>query len=142
MLNEEKIRLMVDVALFEKTKGTKMAAITSYFKRDYISRHMIRGFLSYTFCAVLLVTFWGIFNMDVFLNSVGTEALFSLAKKVGVLLAAGLAVYLILIYFVYGKRYDDAVRLNRIYVAKLKHLDKRYECQRRMRELAREGRRV
>lgn len=43
MLNEEKIRLMADLAVFEKKNGGRMQAVTSYFKSDYISRNMIRG---------------------------------------------------------------------------------------------------
>lgn len=142
MLNEEKIRLMTDVAVFEKKNGPKVTAITSYFKNDYISRNMIRGFLSFTLCAALILVLWALFNMDLFISSVGVDALLSILKKAGVLYLIGLAVYLALICTVYGKRYDDAVRTNRIYVAKLKHLDKRYDYQRRVRELAREGRRV
>lgn len=142
MLNEEKIRLMTDVAVFEKKNGSKVTAITSYFKSDYISRNIIRGFLSYTLCAVLVLVLWTLFNMDLFISSVGVEALLAILKKAGAFYLIGLAAYLALVYTVYGKRYDDAVRMNRMYVAKLKHLDKRYDYQRRLRELTREGRRV
>lgn len=142
MLNEEKIRLMTDVAVFEKKNGPRVAAITSYFKNDYISRNMIRGFLSFTLCAVLILVLWALFNMDLFLSSLGVDALAAILKKAGAFYLIGLVAYMALIFTVYGRRYDDAVRMNRIYVAKLKHLDKRYDYQRRVRELAREGRRV
>ena len=55
MLNEEKIRLMADLAVFEKKNGGRMQAVTSYFKSDYISRNMIRGFISYTLCCVMIL---------------------------------------------------------------------------------------
>ena len=130
MLNEEKIRLMADLAVFEKKNGGRMQAVTSYFKSDYISRNMIRGFISYTLCCVMILAIWVLFNMDVFLSTIGIDAL------------TGLVLYMALICVIYGKRYDYQARKNRIYIAKLKHLDKRYDYHSRSRELAREGRRV
>ena len=44
MLNEEKIRLMTNMAMFEKKNGKAMNSGKNYFKSDYISRNMIRGF--------------------------------------------------------------------------------------------------
>lgn len=142
MLNEEKIRLMTDIAVFEKKNGGRMKLITSYFKSDYISKNLIRGFLSYTLCSILIFILWGVFHIDLFLSSSGLDTLVSAGKFTAGLYAAGLLLYVALIYVVYSKRYDDEARKNRIYTAKLKHLDKRYDYQNRSRELAREGRRL
>lgn len=142
MLNEEKIRLMTDLAMFEKKNGSSLKNATDYFKSDYISRSFISGFINYTLCFILLLAVWVLFNMDVFLSTIGFEELTKLAWKGGGLYLAGLFVYLALIAVVYGRRYDYEVRMNRIYLSKLKHLDKRYEYQSRSRELAREGRRI
>ena len=142
MLNEEKIRLMADLAVFEKKNGGRMQAVTSYFKSDYISRNMIRGFISYTLCCVMILAIWVLFNMDVFLSTIGIDALTGLAWKGGAVYLVGLVLYMALICVIYGKRYDYQARKNRIYIAKLKHLDKRYDYHSRSRELAREGRSV
>ena len=83
MLNEEKIRLMADLAVFEKKNGGRMQAVTSYFKSDYISRNMIRGFISYTLCCVMILAIWVLFNMDVFLSTIGIDALTGLAWRGG-----------------------------------------------------------
>lgn len=140
MLNEEKIRLMTDIAVFEKENGRKMAGITSYFKGDYISRNMIRGFLSYTLCFIFVLIIWGLYNMDVFLSTIGLDALISAAQKAVIFYIAGLLSYLAIIYAVYANRYNYEAQKLRIYTAKLKHLDKRYDYHNRSRELAREGR--
>ena len=142
MLNEEKIRLMTDLALFEKKNGSQMKTVTSYFKSDYISRNLIRGFISFTICSVMLLIFWVLFHMDIFLSAGSLEALAALAARSAAIYVLGLLVYLAVMGMVYGKRYDDEVRMNRIYLAKLKHLDKRYDYHSRSRALAREGRRV
>lgn len=140
MLNEEKIRLMTDIAIFEKHNEHRMTGITRYFKNDYISRNMMRGFLSFTLCSVMIVIIWGLFNADLFLSTFALDALISTAEKSVFFYVIGLAVYMALIYAVYANRYDQEARKNRIYTAKLKHLDKRYEYHNRSRELTREGR--
>lgn len=142
MLNEEKIRLMTDLAVFEKKNGGRMVSITSYFKSDYISRNMIRGFMSYTLCSMMILAIWILFNMDVFLSTIGIDSLTGYAWKGGALYLVGLVLYMALICAVYAGRYDVQARMNRIYIAKLKHLDKRYEYHSRSRQLAKEGRRV
>lgn len=142
MLNEEKIKLMADLAIYEKRNGRKMHGVTSYFKNDYISRNMIRGFLSFTCCFILILVIWGLFHIDLFISTIGLDAIVSLTRKTAVFYVIGLLFYLSLIYSVYAKHYDDEYRKVRIYTAKLKHLDKRYDYQNRSRELTREGRRV
>ena len=142
MLNEDKIRLMTDLAMFEKSNGRQMKMVSSYFKSDYISRNLIRGFINYTICSMMIMAIWVLFNMDVLLSTIGIDALTSIAWKGGGLYLVGLVLYMALIGVVYGGRYDYENRMNRIYIAKLKHLDKRYDYQSRSRELAREGRRI
>lgn len=142
MLNEDKLKLMTDLAMFEKKNGKQMANVSSYFKGDYISRNLIRGFINYTICSMMILAIWVLFNMDIFLSTIGIEALTSLAWRGGLLYLVGLVLYMALIVLVYGRRYDYQTKMNRIYIAKLKHLDKRYEYHNRSRELAKEGRRV
>lgn len=142
MLNEEKIRMMTDLAAFEKQNGRRMKGVTGYFKRDYVSRHLIRGFLSYTICFGVLFVFWLLFSMDMFLSTADLDGIISVARRTAIFYAAGLAAYSALIGTVYGRRYDTETRKQRIYTAKLKHLDKRYDYHSRSRELNREGRRI
>ena len=47
MLNEDKIKLMTELALFEKKHASQMKTVNQYFKSDYISRNLLRGFISY-----------------------------------------------------------------------------------------------
>ncbi len=142
MLNEEKIRLMTELAVFEKKNEADMKAAAGYFKCDFVSRHLIQGFVCYSLCGVMLLGIWVLFHMDAFLSTIGIETLLRLVQQGILLYLTGLVLYLICVWVVYSRRYDYAARMNKIYLAKLKHLDKRYEYHNRSRELAREGRRV
>lgn len=127
MLNEDKIKLMTELALFEKKHASQMKTVNQYFKSDYISRNLLRGFISYTLCSILLFGMWVLFNVEVVLSSIGMDELKGLAFRGGALYLGGLFLYVVLTIIVYGGRYEYEERMNRIYIAKLKHLDKRYD---------------
>ena len=140
MLNEDKIKLMTELALFEKKHASQMKTVNQYFKSDYISRNLLRGFISYTLCSILLFGMWVLFNVEVVLSSIGMDELKGLAFRGGALYLGGLFLYVVLTIIVYGGRYEYEERMNRIYIAKLKHLDKRYDIHRRARKMERERR--
>ena len=41
MLNEEKVRYMTELAIFEKNEGKKIFPINRYFKKDYVDVPLI-----------------------------------------------------------------------------------------------------
>ena len=96
MLNEDKIKLMTELALFE------MKTVNQYFKSDYISRNLLRGFISYTLCSILLFGMWVLFNVEVVLSSIGMDELKGLAFRGGALYLGGLFLYVVLTIIVYG----------------------------------------
>lgn len=139
MLNEDKIKLMTGIALFEKREGKKIFPVNRYFRGDYVSYHMFRSFFAYTFCGLLGGLLWGLYNIERLLGTVVIEELIVIAGKLGILYVAGLVIYELITFFVYRRRYEYARRGLKVYVAKLKRLEKRYEFQSKSKELAKEG---
>ncbi|MBQ7795337.1 MAG: hypothetical protein IJ374_02095 [Lachnospiraceae bacterium] len=126
MLNEEKIRLMTGIAMYEKKAEKEIFPVTRYFKSDYIGSHMIRSFLTYTFMSVCILGLWVLYQIEDILNTMDFSVLLDSAKYIGILYAAGLVLYLLLTYIVYARRYDKAAKSMKIYQAKLRRLDKKY----------------
>ncbi len=139
MLNEDKIRLMTSIAMFEKREGRAIFPASRYFKNDYISSRMLRSFFFYTFSYLLCMLVWVLYHLERLLNAIDLDEVIGLAKTAGLLYLAGLAVYLFVTFLVYRKRYEYARRGMKVYVAKLKRLEKRYEFQSRTKELTKEG---
>lgn len=127
MLSEEKIKIMTNLAMFEKNEGNRIFPINRYFKSDYISSKLLRSFFSYTLSFLLGLALWVLYYIERWLNVIRLESLIEVGLKVGGVYAAGLVVYLIISLFVYARRYDYASRGIKVYLAKLKRLDKRYE---------------
>ena len=44
MLNEERIRSMTKLAIYENNEGKKTIPLTHYYKSDYISKSMMKSF--------------------------------------------------------------------------------------------------
>ena len=130
MLNEEKVRYMTELAIFEKNEGKKIFPINRYFKKDYVGGQMFRSFFGYTFCYLLFLLMWVLYKLDELLNEMSIDEILDAAKKWGVIYAAGLVLYLIVTWIVYSKRYDYAARSQTMYTSKLKHLVRRYEKER------------
>ena len=127
MLSEEKIKIMTNLAMFEKKEGNRIFPVNRYFKSDYISSKLLRSFFSYTLSFLLGIVLWVLCDIEKWLNVMWIESLIELGMKVGAIYLAGLGVYLIISLCIYARRYDYASRGMKVYMAKLKRLDKRYE---------------
>ncbi len=138
MLNEDKIKLMTGIAMFEKKEGKKISPANHRFRSDYISGHMLLGFFSYTVCYALCASAWILYNSETLLNVVDLEEIGDILKTGVVLYATGLFLYLLITWLIYRKRYEYARRGVNVYLAKLKRLEKRYEYQSRSKELTKE----
>lgn len=55
MLDERKVKLMTKLALYEETHGKEDFKISSYYRKDYASLHVIYAFLSVSVGYVCLV---------------------------------------------------------------------------------------
>ena len=138
MLNEEKIRLMTGIAMFEKKEGKKIFPLNRYFERDYVSRHLIGAFFGYTVCCLLGAVLWILYHTEELLSSISVDMAVQLVRRFGLFYGIGLIIYLILVSYVSRKRYAYARGGMRVYLAKLKRLEKRYEHQNRVKEIAKE----
>lgn len=141
MLNEDKMKLMTGIALFEKREGKRIFPANRYFRSDYISLHLFRSFFSYTFCYALGIGVWAMYNADYLFSVMEPDVLISDVRNGILLYFAGLIPYLILTGVIYAKRYGYAQRGMDVYLAKLKRLSHRYEVQNRANEMTKEKRR-
>lgn len=129
MLNEDRIKLMTGIGMFEKKEGRRIFPVCRYFRSDYISKYMLRSFLGFTFCWALGTALVVLYKAEDFLASVNFNEIAGYGKMYIGAYLMGLAVYLLITCIVYWRRYEYASRGMKVYVAKLKRLEKRYEMQ-------------
>ena len=142
MLNEDKIKLMTGISMFEKREGRYLCPAGRYFKGDYLSRNMLRGFLGYSFCWLMGLAVAAVCRAEDIFSILDLEQMRAPLLRYGAWYLTGLAVYECIVWLVYSRRYDYGVQGQKVYMAKLKRLEKRYEFQSRTKELNREGRKT
>ncbi|MBE5971113.1 MAG: hypothetical protein E7246_01135 [Lachnoclostridium sp.] len=126
MLNEDKIRLMTGIAMYEKQAEKDVFPVTRYFKSDYIGSHMIRSFITYTLTCLMFVGIWILYQIEDIFNTMDFSILFDSAKQIGMIYLIGLVFYLLVTAIVYSRRYDMASKSLKVYLAKLRRLEKKY----------------
>ena len=85
MLNEDKIKLMTGIALFEKREGKHIFPANRYFRSDYISGRILRSFFAYTVCFILCALMWVLYSMERLLNVMELDEVVGAAKAGAVL---------------------------------------------------------
>ena len=139
MLNDDKIRLMNEIALFEKKERKRERPAEVFFRRDYVAKHMLQSFFAWTLSYGLLLGVVMLYILERILNTVDVMEVVKYARTGILIYLAGLAVFEIITVIVYRRRYAAAVEKREIHYTKLNRLKKRYEIRDRIRDLGQEG---
>ncbi|MDO4324906.1 MAG: hypothetical protein Q4E24_02530 [bacterium] len=142
MLNEEKVKLMAEIALYEKQQHEQLKRAGNYFRQDYISSHLLKSFIIYTIGFVCIMGTAFLYQAEEILTNLNLEEWDELLKPWGIAYLIGLLGYLFFVHRTYKIRYNRAARVMRLYIAKLKRLERRYEFQEKSKELAKGGTRT
>lgn len=126
MINEEKVKIMTKLAMYEQGKGKKYLPISRYYRSDYIGLALIKNFFLVTFGYVLIVAAVAVYFGDFLLENIHKMNMITL----GIYLIAGyvivLIAYSILTYVQYSLRYYQAKKSMREYYSQLTELNKIY----------------
>ncbi len=138
MLNEEKVKLMTSIAILEKEEADNLALVKRYYRTDYIGKSLLRAFLGYTFCWIVGLALAVYCRLEDILSVVTLEDIVSPLADCGAWYLLGLALYLVIAYIAAYRRYRYAARGMKVYLARLKRLQKRYDFQDKAREQGKE----
>lgn len=126
MINEEKVKIMDRLALYEKQEGRKYLPVSKYYRSDYIGLALIKNFFLVTIGYGLILAVIAAYNLEYLLDNVHKMDLISL----GIVVLAGyigvLAVYSVLTYIQYTVKYHNAKKSVKQYYTQLTRLEKIY----------------
>lgn len=124
MVNEEKVRIMTELARQEKKSGKKNFIINSYFILDYVSRYMLGSFAAYTLCYVFVFVIAVFYRFNVITNEPDIKNIIQMFRPYLVYYIIGLVIYEAIVVLVYAIRYRQGQREIRLNTARLKRLQK------------------
>ena len=64
MLNEDKVKLMTRMAIYEKRKGKKVMKLTKYFQSDYVSFYMIKTAAAVTMAYLIVAACYVLYYIE------------------------------------------------------------------------------
>lgn len=127
MLNEEKVRSMNRLALYEQTQGRRYLPVSKYYRSDYIGLALIKNFFLVTIGYILVIGSIAVYFGETLMNSnLQTEDLVEYGIDILLGYAVVLAAYTILTYIQYTIRYHMAKKSVRGYYEELTKLEKMY----------------
>ena len=126
MLNEEKVRIMNRLALYEKTDGRKYLPVSKYYRSDYIGLALIRNFFLVTIGYALVIGAIAVYYGEYLMDNIHKMDVMDLGLDIVIGYAVTMVVYTILTYIEYTVRYHKAKKSVRGYYEELTKLEKMY----------------
>lgn len=130
MVNEEKVKLMTHLALYEK-KESKSIKTAKYFRDDYIGLNMINTAILITVCYAFILLLGVIYKIDYLMNNITEIDIWALGRKLVIIYVALLVIYMLLAYIVYSVKFRVAQESNKSYSENLKKLLRFYKREKR-----------
>ncbi|SEP77582.1 hypothetical protein SAMN02910289_00610 [Lachnospiraceae bacterium RM5] len=139
MLNEEKVKIMTKLAIYEKNEGKDAIKNNKYYKSDYVSIMLINTIITITFAYILGLVIVAIYKMDYFLENLVKINLMNLGMKVLAIYLIILIIYIVIAYIIYSMKYLKIMELNKKYSEDLKELYLVYKKEEKMKSEAKAG---
>ncbi len=127
MINQQRVKLMTRLAVYEKEEGKKNASIGSYFRGDYISLQIIKSVICATIAFILIVGMYAFYDFEVFMADIYKMDMMFFLRKLVMYYAVTVIGYTGLSYAVYAVRYAKAKKRLRVYFNNLKRLSILYQ---------------
>ena len=127
MINNERVRLMTRMSVYEEREGARDFRIFGYFRADYIVSQMLHSFVTGTMAFLVLLGVYGMYNFEDLILSIYsvdlTQMLFTLITRYVVFMA----VFFAITFLVYNHRYSKTRNNLARYARDLKKLDASYK---------------
>lgn len=126
MLNEQRIYLMTQLAIFEKEHQTQLRGAGDYFRSDYIGGRMIKNGFRVTIAFFLMLAGWGLYNAETLIFDITKMDVRALAVRIVLVYFMLMAVFLLFTYIHQAIRYSRAREDLEHYREMLEQLEQSY----------------
>lgn len=126
MINEEKVKIMTKIAMYEQGKGRKYLPVSKYYRSDYIGLALIKNFFLVTIGYIMAVAAVAVYFGEYLMENLHKMDLVSLGIYILVGYVAALVGYSVLTYIQYSVKYYKAKKSVKEYYTQLTELSKIY----------------
>ncbi len=133
MLNENKVKMMTKMAIYEKNEGKRMLKMSRYYKGDFVTLGILKSIIASTLAFAVIVIFFALCNMEKIVSEVNTMDYTLIAKKIGTYYIIFLVVFSIIAGIVNAYQYDKSRAGLKKYLSRLNKLERFYNNQNKKR---------
>ncbi len=123
-MNEECIKRMIHLTMFEEIDGYEDIKISKYFQNDYIGLALLKNFIFITIAYIAIIFLLVIYNFEYLAISFADMNFTSIIIGVIIFYVIILAIYSAVVYLISKLRYERAAVRIRKYYRKLRELRK------------------
>lgn len=105
MLNEEKIRLMTKLALYEQKEGKKDLPLSKYYRTDYLALKMINSTIAMSLGYIILLAAIVLINIEELLSDLVNMDLISIGRNILIVYVVLFVVNMTATYFISSYRF-------------------------------------
>lgn len=127
MINEEKVKVMNKLAMYEQGEGRKYLPVSKYYRSDYIGLALIKNFFLVTIGYGLVLLGIGAYFSEYLMNNIHKMNLIAIGTAILAGYVISVVVFSVLTYIQYSIKYHRAKKSVKGYFAELSKLNKIYE---------------
>ena len=131
MLNENKVKMMTKMAIYEKNEGKKMLRNARYYKGDYVALAALKSTIATTLAFIIIVIMIAISNTETIIKQINSMDYAALGRKIAVYYIISLIIYAIISGVYSAYQYDKSRSGIKKYFMRLNKLERFYNGQRK-----------
>ena len=108
MINEEKVKIMTKIAMYEQGEGKKYLPISKSYRSDYIGLALIKNFFLVTLGYLLVIAAVAAYFGEYLMENIHKMNLVAMGIYIVVGYVAALVLYSVLTYIQYSVKYYQA----------------------------------
>ena len=133
MINEDRVKRMCKIALYEEKEEKGQQTVEQYFRSDYVGKELIKSFFTGSITYVLMVVLWGMGNWSEVMRQINSLEIFDTVMTILILYAVFLLIYFIATAIVYNIRYKHNQEKRDAYLKHVKRVYQMYEREEKLR---------
>ena len=108
MVNEERVKQLYKIAIYEQNEEKQHREAGLYYRSDYIAKEVVKSFFSGSVAYFIMVSLWAISNWSLVLYQINTLEIVGTVVTTLILYVIFLAAYLFVTALVYYFRYKES----------------------------------
>ena len=122
VLNENKVKMMTKMAIYEKNEGRKMLRTAKYFKGDFIAFGILKTLITTTFAFMIVAIMYVLCNAEGLVENINSMDYLAFGRRVAIYYIAAV---------VYNVQYERSRKGLKKYFSRLNKLERFYNSQKK-----------